>query len=86
MTATSKLAMVFPGQGSQSVGMMQAYGDLAPVRDTIAEASEVLGQDLERNVAIELRVPGAIDLTHSACAEGNSPNRGHLRYRRQWHP
>jgi [acyl-carrier-protein] S-malonyltransferase len=41
-----KLAMVFPGQGSQSVGMMQAYGDIAAVRDVIAEASDALGQDL----------------------------------------
>ena len=28
------LAMVFPGQGSQSVGMMHAYGDIAAVRGT----------------------------------------------------
>ena len=45
------MAMVFPGQGSQSVGMMQAYGDLAEVRDTVAEASDVLGQDLARLMA-----------------------------------
>jgi [acyl-carrier-protein] S-malonyltransferase len=43
-----KLAMVFPGQGSQSVGMMKAYGDLPEIRDTLAEASEVLGQDLAK--------------------------------------
>lgn len=42
----SKLAMVFPGQGSQSVGMMNGYGDLACVKAVIAEASEVLGQDI----------------------------------------
>jgi [acyl-carrier-protein] S-malonyltransferase len=41
-----KLAMVFPGQGSQSVGMMQAYGDIAAVREVLAEASDALGQDL----------------------------------------
>src|SRR5476649_1317817 len=41
-----KLAMVFPGQGSQSVGMMQAYGNIAAVREVLAEASEALGQDL----------------------------------------
>ena len=46
-----KLAMVFPGQGSQSVGMMQAYGDLAAVREVLAEASEVLGQDLGKLMA-----------------------------------
>jgi [acyl-carrier-protein] S-malonyltransferase len=46
-----KLAMVFPGQGSQSVGMMTAYGDLPEVRDTLAEASEVLGQDMTKLMA-----------------------------------
>lgn len=39
-------AFVFPGQGSQSVGMMQAYGDAQIVRDTFAEASDLLKQDL----------------------------------------
>jgi [acyl-carrier-protein] S-malonyltransferase len=39
-------AMVFPGQGSQSVGMMAAYGDVATVRATFDEASDSLGQDL----------------------------------------
>ncbi len=38
--------MVFPGQGSQSAGMMQSFADARPVRDTFAEASGVLGQDL----------------------------------------
>lgn len=46
-----KLAVVFPGQGSQSVGMMQAYGDIAAVRDVIAEASDTLGQDLAKLMA-----------------------------------
>ncbi len=41
-----KLALVFPGQGSQSVGMMQSFADSRPVRDVFAEASSVLGQDL----------------------------------------
>lgn len=41
-----KLAFVFPGQGSQSVGMMQGWGDRAEVRATFAEASDVLGQNL----------------------------------------
>ncbi|MDD3354107.1 ACP S-malonyltransferase [Zoogloea sp.] len=39
-------AFVFPGQGSQSVGMMTAYGASAVIRQTFAEASEALGQDL----------------------------------------
>lgn len=46
-----KLAFVFPGQGSQSVGMMQGWGDRAEVRSTFAEASEALGQDLWALVA-----------------------------------
>jgi len=44
---SKKIAIVFPGQGSQSVGML---GDLAAeqpvVRETFAEASDVLGSDL----------------------------------------
>jgi [acyl-carrier-protein] S-malonyltransferase len=39
-------AFVFPGQGSQSIGMLRPFADVAVVRDTISEASEVLGQDL----------------------------------------
>jgi [acyl-carrier-protein] S-malonyltransferase len=39
-------ALVFPGQGSQAVGMMNAYGDLSVIRATFAEASEALGEDL----------------------------------------
>ncbi len=41
-----KLAFVFPGQGSQSVGMMQGWGERPEVRATFAEASDALGQDL----------------------------------------
>jgi [acyl-carrier-protein] S-malonyltransferase len=40
------IAFLFPGQGSQSVGMMNGFGDLSIVRDTFAEASDVLGVDL----------------------------------------
>lgn len=39
-------AFVFPGQGSQSVGMLDAWNDHPVVRDTLAEASESIGQDL----------------------------------------
>src|ERR1700682_3270847 len=43
------LAFVFPGQGSQSVGMMSALGAISPVIEaTFAEASAVLGYDLWR--------------------------------------
>ena len=44
-------AFVFPGQGSQSVGMMAAYGDAAVVRATFDEASASLGDDLWAMVA-----------------------------------
>ena len=46
-----KLALVFPGQGSQSVGMMQSFAEVPAVRDTFAEASGVLGQDLWKMAA-----------------------------------
>lgn len=45
MTASVKFACVFPGQGSQSIGMMKGYADFPIVRETFAEASSVLGQD-----------------------------------------
>ena len=44
-------AFVLPGQGSQSVGMMAAYGDSAVVRSTFDEASATLGQDLWQMVS-----------------------------------
>jgi [acyl-carrier-protein] S-malonyltransferase len=41
------LAFVFPGQGSQSIGMLAGLGEADPVvQTTFAEASEVLGYDL----------------------------------------
>lgn len=41
-----KFAFVFPGQGSQSVGMMSPFADSRPVREVFTEASDVLGEDL----------------------------------------
>ena len=41
-----RLAFLFPGQGSQSVGMLAAYAGHPAVGETFAEASSVLGQDL----------------------------------------
>ena len=40
------VAFVFPGQGSQSVGMLDAWGDNPAVRATLQEASDALGEDL----------------------------------------
>lgn len=41
-------AFVFPGQGSQSVGMLDAWNDHPVVRATLQEASEALDQDLNK--------------------------------------
>jgi [acyl-carrier-protein] S-malonyltransferase len=41
-------AFVFPGQGSQAVGMLDAWGDHPAVAATVAEASDALGEDLGR--------------------------------------
>ncbi|HVE53031.1 MAG TPA: ACP S-malonyltransferase, partial [Ramlibacter sp.] len=40
-----KLAMVFPGQGSQSVGMLKAYAGLPGVQETLDEAKAALGEE-----------------------------------------
>jgi [acyl-carrier-protein] S-malonyltransferase len=42
----TQFAFVFPGQGSQAVGMLDAWGEHPVVRQTLREASEVLGEDL----------------------------------------
>ena len=39
-------AFVFPGQGSQSVGMLDAWGDHPAVRAVLEEASQALHEDL----------------------------------------
>ena len=43
-----KIAMVFPGQGSQSVGMMKAYAGLPEVDAVLREAHEALGAEFMR--------------------------------------
>jgi [acyl-carrier-protein] S-malonyltransferase len=40
------LAIVFPGQGSQSVGMMKGFADMPIVEKTFLEANAILGEDL----------------------------------------
>jgi len=47
----SKFAFVFPGQGSQAVGMLNGFADNKVVRDTIAEASDALQFDLWAMIA-----------------------------------
>jgi [acyl-carrier-protein] S-malonyltransferase len=47
-----KFAFVFPGQGSQSVGMLNAFADHAVVRETVQQASDALGQDLGKLMAV----------------------------------
>ena len=49
---SQKLALVFPGQGSQTVGMLaDLYAEYEVVRDTFAESSAALGYDLWQLVA-----------------------------------
>ncbi|MET0518803.1 MAG: ACP S-malonyltransferase, partial [Burkholderiaceae bacterium] len=43
---SAKFAFVFPGQGSQAVGMLDAWGDHPEVSRTLAEASAALGEDI----------------------------------------
>jgi [acyl-carrier-protein] S-malonyltransferase len=44
-------AFVFPGQGSQSVGMLNSIADRPEVRATLEEASEALGEDVTKLIA-----------------------------------
>ncbi len=47
----SSLAFVFPGQGSQAIGMLNGFAGNAVVADTIAEASDALALDLGKMIA-----------------------------------
>ena len=42
----TQFAFVFPGQGSQAVGMLDAWGDHPAVLSTLAEASDALSEDI----------------------------------------
>jgi [acyl-carrier-protein] S-malonyltransferase len=44
----TSFAFLFPGQGSQAVGMLDAWGAHPVVRDTLAEASAALGEDVAK--------------------------------------
>lgn len=54
-------AFVFPGQGSQSVGMLDAWGDHPAVKATLQEASAALGEDV--GALIHAGPKDALDLT-----------------------
>jgi [acyl-carrier-protein] S-malonyltransferase len=47
----SNFAFVFPGQGSQAVGMLNGFADNAVVQQTLAEASDALQFDLAKLIA-----------------------------------
>jgi [acyl-carrier-protein] S-malonyltransferase len=44
----TSFAFIFPGQGSQSVGMLDAWGDHPIVLETLREASDALGEDIAK--------------------------------------
>lgn len=46
-----KFAFVFPGQGSQAIGMLNGFGDNPVMRDTLIEASDAIKIDLARLIA-----------------------------------
>ena len=46
-----KFAFVFPGQGSQAIGMLNGFGDNPVVRETVAEASDAISIDLAKMIA-----------------------------------
>lgn len=56
-----QFAFVFPGQGSQAVGMLDAWGDHPAVRTTLDEASSALGEDVR--ALIHQGPKEALDLT-----------------------
>lgn len=48
---STKFAFVFPGQGSQAVGMLDSLKDEPVVQETMQEANEALGFDLNKLIA-----------------------------------
>ena len=78
-------AFLFPGQGSQAVGMLDAWGDHPAVRETLAEASAALGEDVARLIcdgpkeALDLTtntqpvmVTAGVACWRAWCAEGGN--------------
>ena len=55
-----KIAFVFPGQGSQAVGMLDSFAGNTAVDEALAEASAAVGQDLHLDQSIaRAALPGA---------------------------
>jgi [acyl-carrier-protein] S-malonyltransferase len=48
MVDNKTLALVFPGQGSQSIGMMAGFADVQVVEQTLIEASDILKVDIAK--------------------------------------
>ena len=48
----TEFAIVFPGQGSQAVGMLDGWGDTPAVAQTLAEASDALGTDIAQLIRV----------------------------------
>ena len=78
-------AFVFPGQGSQAVGLLDAWGDHPAVRATLDEASQALGEDIARLIAAgpkdqldlttntqPVMLTAAIACHRAWCAEGGA--------------
>ena len=61
----SAFAFVFPGQGSQSVGMLNSVAERPEVRATLQEASDALGEDVAKLIS---------DLFANAAAPGLKNN------------
>ena len=57
----NSFAFLFPGQGSQAVGMLDAWGEHPAVQGTLAEASAALGEDIAK--LIRQGPKEALDLT-----------------------
>ena len=60
-TTKSNLSFVFPGQGSQKIGMLREFSSEETIRVTFSEASEVLGYDVW--ALIQEGDPSSINLT-----------------------
>jgi [acyl-carrier-protein] S-malonyltransferase len=65
-----QFAFVFPGQGSQSVGMLDAWGDNPVVMDTLSEASDALGEDIAKLIREGLQRITGTDDQYPACDVG----------------